>query len=101
VENFFPFPASIEKEDENLPRPSAGEKHGFEAAIMSEKDVREVSRIRQELRDRLMAERHEGVGDVLAVLRRLAERDIQATDLRKEYERWALRFYLLERVMAP
>src|SRR5262249_46159366 len=30
MENFLSDPASIEKEDENLPRPSAGEKHGFE-----------------------------------------------------------------------
>ena len=51
-----------------------------------------VARIRQELRERLMAERHEGVWETLAVLDRLTEVE---RELRGEYERWKLRFELL------
>jgi hypothetical protein len=63
---------------------------------MSYRELREVARIRQELRDRLMSERHEGAGEVLARLRRLADLDAGITsDLKSEYERWKLRFELL------
>ncbi len=51
-----------------------------------------IARIRQELRERLMAEQHEGVWETLAALGRLAERE---SELRDEYERWKLRFELL------
>ena len=61
---------------------------------MCERDVREVSRIRQELRERLMGEKLEGVSDVLACLARLAEKDV-LSELRQEVERWRLRFDLL------
>ena len=58
-------------------------------------EVREVARIRQELRERLMSQRAEGAGEILARLRGLAERE---STLRSEYERWALRFELLAQV---
>ncbi len=64
---------------------------------MSERDVREVSRIRQELRERLMAEKLEGVGDTLACLQRLAEKDVRV-DLKNEVERWRVRFELMSRL---
>ncbi len=47
----------------------------------------EVAKIRQELRERLMGQRHHGVAPVLASLRRFVERG--------EYERWRLRFEAL------
>jgi hypothetical protein len=63
---------------------------------MSYRDDREVAKIRQELRERLMSERHEGVNEILACLRRLADKqDDGISDLRSEYERWKLRFELL------
>ncbi len=61
---------------------------------MGYREAREVARIRQELRERLMAERHEGAADVLARLRSLADLDGVA-ELKSEYERWKLRFELL------
>jgi hypothetical protein len=64
---------------------------------MGYREACEVARIRQELRERLMSERHEGIADVLARLRRLVEldRDDDTFALRSEYERWKLRFELL------
>jgi hypothetical protein len=63
---------------------------------MGYREAREVARIRQELRERLMSERHEGAAEVLARLRRLADLDPEiASDLRGEYERWRVRFELL------
>jgi hypothetical protein len=59
---------------------------------MGYREARELARIRQELRERLMAQRHQGTQDVLARLRIAAEDD---ADLRSEYERWRLRFELL------
>ena len=61
---------------------------------MSERDVREVSRIRQELRERLMGEKLDGVSEVLAGLSRLADKDV-LSGLRQEVDRWRLRFDLL------
>jgi len=61
---------------------------------MGYREAREVARIRQELRERLMSERHEGAADVLARLRHLADADGVA-ELKREYERWKLRFELL------
>lgn len=64
--------------------------------MSGERQDREVARIRQELRERLMSERHEGVHEVLSCLRRLAEKeDDGISDLRGEYERWRLRFELI------
>jgi hypothetical protein len=51
-----------------------------------------VAAIRQELRERLMAERAEGVDDVLGRLWALAQDD---ADLRPEHARWAMRFEIL------
>lgn len=64
---------------------------------MGYREAREVARIRQELRERLMSDRHEGAGDVLARLRYLAEddEDTASPELRMEYERWKIRFELL------
>ncbi len=59
---------------------------------MGYREARELARIRSELRDRLMSQRHEGSGQLLARLRLAAEGD---ADLRSEYERWRLRFDLL------
>lgn len=54
--------------------------------------TRDIARIRSELRERLMAERVDGVWDILAALRRLAE---GRSDLLGEHARWQLRFELL------
>ena len=65
---------------------------------MGYREAREVARIRQELRDRLMSEQHEGAGEILARFRRLAENDLaegSSPELRSEYERWKVRFELL------
>ena len=51
-----------------------------------------MARIRQELRERLMSDRHADAGEVLARLRNMAERHVGLTD---EYERWRIRFELL------
>ncbi len=56
-----------------------------------------IARIRQELRERLMAERCDGVGEVLARLRALAADD---EELACEHARWALRFELLSHATA-
>ena len=64
---------------------------------MGYREAREVARIRQELRDRLMSERHDGAAEILARLRYLAEEDddVASAELRSEYERWKVRFELL------
>lgn len=59
---------------------------------MGYREARELARIRSELRDRLMSQRHEGADQLLARLRLAADGD---ADLRSEYERWRLRFDLL------
>ena len=59
---------------------------------MGYREARELARIRHELRERLMSQRHQGSQDLLARLRLVAEGD---SDLRSEYERWRLRFELL------
>jgi hypothetical protein len=63
---------------------------------MGYREARELARIRQELRDRLMACRHEGADTVLDRLRAVAD-DFSAIapELRGEYERWRLRFDLI------
>ncbi len=63
---------------------------------MGYREARELARIRRELRDRLMSQRYEGTGAVLARLRIVSEDDATASpELRSEYERWRLRFELL------
>ena len=63
---------------------------------MGYREAREVARIRQELRERLMSERHEGAKDVLARLQMLAQNDEgESQELRSEYERWKMRFEIL------
>ena len=59
---------------------------------MGYREARELARIRSELRERLMTQRHEGSDGLLARMRLAAEGD---ADLRSEYERWRLRFDLL------
>jgi hypothetical protein len=59
---------------------------------MGYREVREVARIRQELRDRLMSDRFDGAGEWLARLRLLAE---DTAELQSEYERWKVRFEML------
>jgi hypothetical protein len=54
--------------------------------------IRELARIRHELRERLMQGNVEGVWDLLAALRRLAHGE---ADLVTEHARWQLRFELL------
>jgi len=53
---------------------------------------RKVAAIRRELRERLMAERADGVDDILGRLWALAEEDAA---LRPEHARWAMRFEVL------
>ena len=65
---------------------------------MSYREARELARIRQELRERLMAQSFDGADDVLARLRIAAGNDVE---LRSEYERWRLRFDLLAVTGAP
>jgi hypothetical protein len=63
---------------------------------MGYREARELARIRQELRERLMACRHQGAEGVLARLREVADDHAAiAPELRGEYERWRLRFDLL------
>ena len=64
---------------------------------MGYREAREVARIRQELRDRLMSERHDGAAEILARFRFLDEEDddVASAELRSEYERWKVRFELL------
>lgn len=59
---------------------------------MGYREARELARIRQELRERLMSGQHEGCAGVLGRLRLAAEED---RALMPEYERWRLRFDLL------
>jgi hypothetical protein len=69
---------------------------------MGYREACEVARIRQELRERLMSQRHEGAETVLDRLHQIIEK-VSATDgamepeleLHAEYERWKLRFELL------
>ena len=61
---------------------------------MGYRETREVARIRQELRERLMSDQHEGAGEALARLRYLAE-DAASAELKGEYERWKARFEIL------
>ncbi|HKA87306.1 MAG TPA: hypothetical protein VKE22_06540 [Haliangiales bacterium] len=44
-----------------------------------------------------MQEKLEGVGDILACLQRLAEKDVRV-DLKNEVERWRVRFELMSRL---
>jgi hypothetical protein len=63
---------------------------------------RAVTRIRHELRERLLEETHEGVADLLDGLELLADKttgDI-GHDLRNECERWRLRFDMLASLQA-
>jgi hypothetical protein len=65
-----------------------------------EREAREVAEVRWELRHRLMAQFLDGVHELLARLRRVAERktaagDPDAAELRAELERWRVRFELL------
>jgi hypothetical protein len=59
---------------------------------MGYREARELARIRQELRERLMSGHHDGCDDVLGRLQLAAEQD---RALLPEYERWRLRFDLL------
>lgn len=64
---------------------------------MGYREARELARIRHELRERLMSQRSEGADELLARLRSAVEDDALASaELRSEYERWRLRFELLE-----
>lgn len=63
---------------------------------MGYREARELARIRQELRTRLMTRRYDGAREVLARLRRAAEEHAAGSpELRSEYERWRMRFELL------
>jgi hypothetical protein len=63
---------------------------------MGYKEARELARIRQTLRERLMSQRGEDVTDILERLRQVAENEeVFMPELRNEYERWKLRFDLL------
>ncbi len=64
---------------------------------MSYREAREVARLRHELRERLMSDRHEGVSDLLARFQALAEEatEVATPELAREAERWRVRFELL------
>lgn len=59
---------------------------------MGYREAMELARIRHELRERLMAEKYDGVDELLERLHIAGRND---TELRCEYERWRLRFDLL------
>lgn len=63
---------------------------------MGYKEARELARIRQQLRERLMTHSSADIATVLERLRCVAENE-QTTSraLRNEYERWRVRFDLL------
>jgi hypothetical protein len=92
--------ATVEKLPAEIPAltvdPEIADRCGREDT-MGYREAREVARIRQELRDRLMSEHHDGAAEVLARLRFLAEEDddTASPELRSEYERWKIRFELL------
>jgi hypothetical protein len=66
---------------------------------MGYREARELARIRQELRERLMSSRTEGAEDLLARLRAAAALHAQvAPELAGEYERWRVRFELIASV---
>jgi hypothetical protein len=64
---------------------------------MGYRDQLEVARIRQELRERLMAERIAGVGGILARLTELSLKEApeDRAELVREIERWRIRFDVL------
>lgn len=63
---------------------------------MSERELRDLAKMRRELRERLLQQVGEGTPEILDRFRRAAERDPErAAELRSEYERWRLRFDLL------
>lgn len=63
---------------------------------MGYREAREVARIRQELRERLMASHAGGAEGLLERLREVADSVAHvAPELRGEYERWRLRFDLM------
>jgi hypothetical protein len=64
---------------------------------MGYREAREVARLRQELREHLMSDRHDGAALALARLRYLAEECPVAAsaELRGEYARWKARFEIL------
>lgn len=59
---------------------------------MGYRELVAIARIRQELRERLMQERVDGVWDLLASLQTLAQ---GRSELVSEHARWKLRFELL------
>ena len=64
---------------------------------MGYQEARELARIRQQLRARLMSQRHDGADEILDRLRTVAENEQSSSvELRDEYDRWKLRFDLLE-----
>ncbi|HTE55083.1 MAG TPA: hypothetical protein VK698_29730 [Kofleriaceae bacterium] len=63
---------------------------------MGYREARELARIRNELRERLMTCRHQGADLILARLRAAADHlAAVAPELDGEYERWRLRFDML------
>jgi len=59
---------------------------------MGYREVRELARIRTELRERLMTRRYDGAPNVISRFTELAADD---RELRGEVERWRMRFQLL------
>ena len=63
---------------------------------MGYREARELARIRQLLRERLLSQRSEDVVGILERLREVADNEqCSSPELRSEYERWKLRFDLL------
>jgi hypothetical protein len=63
---------------------------------MGYKEARELARIRHQLRERLMSQRSEDVNAILERLRAVVAENEEVVELRSEYERWKLRFDLLD-----
>ena len=73
---------------------------GGPASLLSDRQAVDLSRVRRELRDRLMAGTAQGADDALARLGRsvdhaAAHGGADAAELRAEHDRWRLRFELL------
>lgn len=63
---------------------------------MGYREARELARIRQQLRERLMTHSSADTGAILERLRRAAENEqTDGRALQTEYERWRVRFELL------
>ena len=84
------------KQDKNLPPCVPSPSVEKREVQMGYREARELARIRQELRERLLAQRSAETGELLARFRYAAEAEEAASpELLSEHERWRFRFELL------